>query len=301
MIDTRRSPRRRALGIGATLTLCAALTVTLAACVPQTRITPGGTATPATNFCTPPTLDPSAIQAVTDVVHTTTMSDWEAGGLSPRNSFDSFAKNQALITAIKVGTNYPGVFTVNNIFCSDGHENSETDDWQIQVPAKSAGSWVTGQVEWVRSTSNPQNVGRVMQLIYWDGFLAHVSFLTILPSSQDPQPCPAAPSHAVPGLTITNAKLSAPTVTEEGVSRFTVFFDSSVRGVFTFFLCRDGSTVDDWETTLGVGTNQYVYVYRDMVRNSELNCPDCDLSGAARWIVTFNHHVVAQAPFTITQ
>ncbi len=283
------------------LALCAVLTVSLATCAPQGRNSTGRAITPTPNFCTPPTPDPSAIQAVKDVVHTTTMADWQTGVLSPRDSFDTFARNQALITAIKVGTNFPGVFTVNNIFCSDGHENSETDDWQIQVPAKSAGSWVTGNVDWVRSTGNPQSVGRVMQLIYWDGFLARVSFLTILPSSQDPQPCSAAPSHAVPGIAVTNARVSASTVTEEGVSRITVFFDSSVRGVFTFFLCRDGSTVDEWETTMGAGTGQYVYVYQDMVRNSELNCPDCDLSGAGRWIVTFNHHVVAQAPFTITQ
>lgn len=301
-MDTGCSLRRGSLRLAAALALCAALTVSLAACAnPLARVTPGRTATPAANFCAPPTPDPSAVQAVTDVAHTTTMADWPMGALAPQNSLDTFARNQVVITAIKVGTNYPGVFTVNTTFCSDGHEDSETDDWQIKVPAKSAGSWVTGHVAWIHSTSLPQDVGRVMQVIYWDGFLAHVSFLTILPSSQAPQSCSAVSTSDVSGLTITNVQLSASTVTEEGVSRLTIHFDSTVRGVFRFFLCRDGTTVDEGEIALDAGFGQYVYQYQDMARNAQLSCSGCDLSGAARWVVTFNHRVVAEAAFTITQ
>jgi hypothetical protein len=300
--DSDHFPRRRAWGLAATLALCAALAVSLTACAnPLTRVSPGRTATPAPNFCTPPTPDPSAVQAVTAVTHTTIMADWQSGKLAPQDSLDTFARNQAIITAIKVGSNYPGVFTVNNIYCSDGHDDGDISEWQIHVPAKSAGSWITGHEVWVRPSGSPQDVGRVMQTISWDGFLAYVSFLTITPASQAPQSCPAAPSRAVQGLNVTQVQISALTVTQEGVSRFIVHFDSTVRGVFSFFLCRDGATIDEGDLTIDAGPGQYVYQYQKMVRNADLDCPDCDLFGAARWIVTFNHHVAAQAPFIVTQ
>lgn len=299
-MDVRGSLRRHSAWPTACLALCAVLSISLTACTTPLK-SQQSSSTAKSSFCAPPAINPTAAQAITNVVHTTTIADWPTWELAPQNALDSFALNQPWVTAVKLGTDKAGIVSVRNRFCSDGHDDPDADDWKFSVAANSAGDWMTGGLDWVYSAQRPQDTGRVMQMIYWNGALARVSFLTIQTSSETSQPCPAVPGGAYPGLTVTDVKLSATTVTEQGVSRITLYYDSTLPGDFRFFLCRDGTTIDVGNYTSGVGANYYVYAFRDMVQNPQMQCPGCILYGAARWIVTFNHIVIAQAPFTITQ
>lgn len=278
------------------LALSALLSVAPAACRTP-LVGQSARLTPTPNFCAPPSTDPTAAQAITDVATTTMMADWPTGKLAPQNRLNSFARNQSFLTAVKVATTQYGLVRVESVACSDGHD---ARDWEFVVTSKTAG-WVTDRRRWVYDTLNPADVGRIMQIIYWNNQVARVNFVMIRAAPQPPQPCPAVPEKTVPGFHVTGFDLTGRTVNQEGDSRVTVYFDSTVSGSLDFFLCEDGTTMDEGEATVRPGANQYYYDYRLMVKNPNLSCPTCELYGPARWYVTFDHIVIIEPSFTITQ
>jgi hypothetical protein len=282
------------------LLLSAAATATTVAVAGVTL--PGGSpsspAASAVGGCsTVPPVDPRATTLIGAVRHTTEMSDWQTGVFAPQNDLTTFSLKQPFGTAVLLRTNSAGRLTIHMTFCATGHDDP-AEDTSLPVAPNLAGTWFLAAT-WFYDTQNPQDVGRVLQTMFWNGSLVHVSFLMIA-SSDTPHACPPPLVRAVSDFTLSALHIDAAQISETGVSTLSFTYVAQRAGTLEFFVCIDGDTFLSSSLQLAVGSNTY-QAYQDMIQDPRSgNCLTCQDYGAARWIVVWNQQAVAQVPFVVT-
>lgn len=258
---------------------------------------PSSPASAAGGCSTVPTVDPQATTLIGAVRHTTEVSDWQTGMLAPQNDLTTFSLKQPFGTAVLLRTNSAGTLTVHMTFCATG-QGDPAEETSSSVPPKQAGMWYLAAT-WFYDTQRPQDVGRVLQTVFWNGTLVHVSFLTIA-STDTPHPCPAPVVSAASDFTLSALHVDAAQISETGVSSLTFTYVAQRAGTLEFFVCIDGDTFLSSSHQLAPGSNAW-QAYQDMIQDpGSGNCLTCQDYGAARWIVVWNRQVVAQVPLAVT-
>jgi hypothetical protein len=252
-----------------------------------------------TTYCTLPPLDPQATQNISDVRFTTTFTDWQTGVLEPQDNVSSFALKQPIIQALFLRTNSAGTLTVTQKFCSDGHDVPFCDDFSVSIPAGNAGTWYSpGSL--VYSTACPQDVGPAMITYRWNGAVVYVGIVTYEPINVA-YSCPAPPVTGASGFALSNLHVAADPVSQRGTSDAYLDYGADASGLLEAFLCVDGTTTPVNWRQVGPGSASGVHIGTYNMQNPNNQCEGCEMFGQARWIVVWNHHVVGQIPFTVTE